>query len=183
MMSRDGVFNHRERDDYLLAVKQIEDIFSLFNEELAGVRHLAEKVKKGLERISPFIQEHTEKVCPRCIRVCCINAHGYYGFEDLIYIRALGLKLPDYYSCSADSAPCRFLSDKGCRLERTIRPSGCNWYFCDALFDQMEPVKGYAEFDTCLGEVAELWMNMMMGFNDLSKKNPAATYFPMASRL
>jgi hypothetical protein len=125
------------------------------------VTETARRIRAGVEKISPFIQHATATICPKCKDVCCISKHGYYNFEDLVYMHAIGLEAPQHNCGIADSDPCQFLSRNGCSMDRTVRPSGCNWYFCSALLDHMERMPGYREFDDTLKEVAELWMKMM----------------------
>jgi hypothetical protein len=112
------------------------------------VEHYARMLKEEMDRISGFIQLNTSEVCPACVKVCCINKHGYYDYEDLIYVVALGLEPPVYGENIHDTAPCQFLSAHGCSKERSARPFRCNWYFCDALLAHMEqgPAKPYREF-------------------------------------
>jgi len=121
--------------------------------------------------IDTFIQQHTSVVCPECLKVCCVNKHAHYGCDDLIYIQALGLE-PHVCEQRADHEPCQFLAATGCRLDRTVRPSGCNWYFCDALYDSMEkaPGKEYTDFDGSLQELADLWMELGAEFRRKLKK-------------
>jgi len=148
----------------------MEGVFNSQLFKLLRVKEIAQKVKAGIEKINPFIQQSTEAVCPRCINVCCINKHGYHNSEDLIYIYALGLKLPDYNFDRDDSAPCQFLSNKGCIMPRSVRPSGCNWYFCDPLLEYMEAMPVYGKFDDDLRDVAELWLEMMDEFHRVIKE-------------
>ena len=150
----------------------IEEFLKNHKKDLSRVIELSLKVKKGIEAIDPFIQQNTSIVCPKCEKVCCINRHAYYNSEDLIYIYALGLK-PREYKHVDEKDPCQFLSEKGCILERSLRPSGCNWYFCPSLYDNMEKTPGnaYAEFDEALGWVAGLWMEMINEFKKLSSED------------
>jgi hypothetical protein len=136
--------------------------------KLHGVKILAMEIKYCIEKISPFIQQTTGAVCPNCKEVCCINRHGYYNFEDLIYLHALDLKPPPPAEGNNDNGPCRFLSGNGCSMERSLRPSGCNWYFCDSLLDKMEENPGYREFDDSLQKVADLWLKMLDDFASVS---------------
>jgi hypothetical protein len=53
-------------------------------------------------------------------------------------------------------------------MERSIRPSGCNWYFCDSLLDRMEVMPDYKIFDDSLRDAAELWLEMMEEFDRIS---------------
>jgi len=143
------------------AAFDIEQFFRHHKEELGRVINIARRVRETITVIDSFIQQHTSVVCPGCGRVCCINKHAYYECDDLIYIYALGLE-PHGYEYREDSEPCQFLSAAGCILDRTIRPSGCNWFFCDDLFDSMErtPGRAYAEFDDSLTGLAYLWIEL-----------------------
>lgn len=131
---------------------------------------MARTVRDQVMAVDPFIQKHTSAVCPACGNVCCVNKHAYYNCDDLIYIHALGLK-PHDYEDRDDSAPCQFLSKTGCILDRMIRPSGCNWYFCDPLFDHMEKSSGgeYTDFDNALQQLADSWTELITQFHMIFK--------------
>jgi hypothetical protein len=156
--------NCREKDSYNIANAYLGKIFSDFGKELQEVRESALKVKTGVEKISVFIRQATRMTCPQCNDVCCISKHGYYNFEDLVYLHALGLNPPPSEFEKNDNDPCRFLTEKGCSIEQQFRPSGCNWYFCEALFDYMENKPEYQEFDDTLTNIAALWMKMITEF-------------------
>ena len=154
---------------YNQIARHIEGVFNIQGHKLQKVKDLAQKIKKGIEMIGPFIQRSTEAVCPGCPNVCCVSKHGYYNYEDLVYIYALGLKIPDYDFVKKDSTPCQFLSEKGCFADRSVRPSGCNWYFCEPLLDYMESKAEYGKFDAGLRDVAELWLELMSEFDRVIK--------------
>lgn len=151
--------------------EKIRDFFHSNKKDLVRVLELAQQVRAMISIIDTFIQQHTSIVCPECPKVCCVNKHAYYGCDDLIYIQALGLE-PHVCEQRADHEPCRFLAAAGCRLDRTVRPSGCNWYFCDALYDSMEKAPGnaYSDFDRALQELADLWMELGAEFRRKLKK-------------
>ncbi len=119
----------------------IKQFFRHHREVLDRTIKIACQVRETIRVVDSFIQQHTSAVCPGCRKVCCINKHAYYECDDLIYIYALGLE-PHEYEDREDNEPCQFLSATGCILDRTVRPSGCNWYFCDGLFDSMEKAPG-----------------------------------------
>ncbi len=121
------------------------------------LRDLAIQLKLATDGVSPFIQQITNAVCPSCEKVCCIDRHGRYDENDLIYIRALGLETPTYQE-RPDTEPCQFLSEFGCTRERSVRPFRCNWYFCNALLEYLEqsPQKPYREFIASFQKVVEL---------------------------
>jgi hypothetical protein len=161
---------HQDPVKYNQIAGHIEQVFNIQGHKLQKVKDLAQKIKEGIQNISPFIQHSTEVVCPRCSNVCCVSKHGYYNYEDLVYIYALGLKIHDYDFGKKDSTPCQFLSEKGCIVDRSVRPSGCNWYFCEPLLDYMEQRPEYGKFDNDLKEVAEVWLEMMDEFARVVKE-------------
>jgi hypothetical protein len=151
--------------------ESIEEFFQSHREDLGRVMDIAQEVREWIRAVDPFMQQHTSVICPHCRKVCCINRHAYYNHDDLIYIYALGLK-PYEHECREDTEPCQFLSGKGCKLDRTVRPSGCNWYFCDSLFLSMEKTSGkaYVEFDDSLQKLADLWVELITEFRVTFRK-------------
>jgi len=156
--------NYQDQATYNQIRSIVEILFQKHDDELQRVSEIAQMIKEGVEKISPFIQQCTETVCPVCKNICCSNKHGYYNQEDIIYIHALGLKPPEFKFGRKESDPCQFSSVNGCTLERAVRPSGCNWYFCESLLNHMEKMSDYPEFDETLSDVAELWMELMREF-------------------
>jgi hypothetical protein len=163
--------NHHDPAAHNRAVCCLKEIFRNNSQELQNVRDSAKKIRDGIEKISPFIQQNTGTVCPKCKEVCCIRKHGYYNYEDLVYLHALGLKPPEYELGGEDSDPCPFLSESGCSLERPFRPSGCNWYFCDPLLEHMEKQSDYQKFDAAIAELAELWNRLIDEFSILTNSS------------
>lgn len=112
-------------------------------------------MRAAFEDINPFIELHTARVCPDCKRVCCIDRHGTYEQEDLLFIRALGEAPSPIVPKDIDTEPCRQLCMTGCSIERWRRPWRCTWYFCDALLLEMpgDDPKGYRVFIERLREL------------------------------
>jgi hypothetical protein len=158
----------RDQDTYNRAINFLTDIFLNHSGQLQRVKELAEKLKCLIEKISPLIEQITGTVCPCCADVCCISKHGYHNYEDLVYLSALGLKPPESEFGRKDTDPCRFLTEKGCSMERSVRPSGCNWYFCDPLLEEMEKRPDYREFDDFLQDAATLWTEMIEEFSEFA---------------
>jgi hypothetical protein len=142
ILSPELSWHDRQRWD--LAIDLLGRLFSQRRDSLWTVIECARAVRDATDRVSPFIQTITSRVCPECPRVCCVNKHGYYDHEDLIYVFSLGLEVPRYGEGLADSVPCQFLGSKGCSLPRTARPFRCNWYFCMPLVRNMEEAPGRA---------------------------------------
>jgi hypothetical protein len=170
-----GTGNHYEGKQIPFShiAKRIGNIFQRHKEKLGKVTDLSLQFKAGVQEIDSFIQQNTSVVCSKCRKKCCVNRHACYTCEDLVYIYALGLKTKEHGD-KDESQPCYFISEGGCRLERAIRPSGCNWYFCDALYTRMEKTTGsaYADFDDSLQKLCSLWMELTEEF--LSQFNALA---------
>jgi hypothetical protein len=101
-------------------------------------KELADDLKQAYDIVSPFIEKHTAIVCPLCEKVCCIDKHGRYDEDDLIFIRAIGTGIPDEAQDRKKTDPCRFLNKKGCSLERWKRPYRCTFFFCNPLLKSLE---------------------------------------------
>jgi hypothetical protein len=99
---------------------------------------LADELKEAFNAVSPFIEKHTSIVCPDCTKVCCIDKHGRYDKNDLVFLSALGVKIQPDLPDREESAPCRFLHEKGCSRERWERPFRCTHFFCAPLLKSLE---------------------------------------------
>jgi hypothetical protein len=144
----------------------LERFFREYRNELTEVERYAQVLASRMAEVSPFIQLNTGAVCPGCEKVCCVNRHGYYDHEDLIYVYAVGLRHPGYREGLEDTDPCQFLSGTGCTLERPVRPFRCNWYFCTSLLAHMEdgPARPYREFISRFQEIVGARRRMLEAF-------------------
>ncbi|MGO9953066.1 MAG: hypothetical protein ACLPN1_12775 [Dissulfurispiraceae bacterium] len=149
----------------------------LFEQQDRGtqeIRRIALNLKDKIYSVDRFIQTNTSRVCPNCRKVCCINKHGYFDYQDLIYIVALGLTQPVYGEGFEDAGPCQFLSEAGCRIERSLRPFRCNWHFCSELIANMNegPARSLRKFNNKFQELQSLRQEMVdQFFRILSKRS------------
>ncbi|MCL4457902.1 MAG: hypothetical protein M1406_10995 [Nitrospirae bacterium] len=155
-----------DREKWDNTIRLLKEFSGERNSELSHVKDTARIIKYRIDGIDSFIQKNTAEVCPSCKNVCCVNKHGFYDYEDLIYVYALGLTPPSYKEGMKDTEPCQFLSESGCNIERSIRPFRCNWYFCDALLKHIEngPAKPYRAFIKQLDEIVDLRKDMLDEF-------------------
>ncbi len=147
-----------DRKSWDEALSLITQLFGRRTVDLMEIRRMTLALKSKIDGVDLFIQENTAQVCPDCRKVCCINKHGYYDHQDLVYITALGLAPPRYREGIEDTAPCQFLSETGCRIERSLRPFRCNWHFCSELIAFMNsgPAKPLREFNDKFRELQAL---------------------------
>ncbi len=121
------------------------------NEESPG--ELARLMEGSFEKLSPYIEKHTGRVCPSCTKVCCANKHGTPEREDFLFYRALGVEAKP--ASGPMDAACSLLGGTGCELPRWQRPFRCTWYFCEPLLDSMRMGNG-REYRRFVAELARL---------------------------
>ena len=155
-----------DREKWNKTIRLLKEFSEDHNGDLSHIKDTARIIKYRIDDIDAFIRQNTAAVCPSCENVCCVNKHGFYDYEDLIYVYALGLTPPSYKEGVSDTEPCRFLSETGCAIERSIRPFRCNWYFCGALLKHIEngPARPYRTFIKQLDEIVDLRKEMLDGF-------------------
>ena len=152
--------------------RDIDDVFRHHNDRLAKVRKLAVLVAEAIENLSVFLEQHTAVVCPECTSVCCSNRHSYHAFDDIVYIFAIGEKIPLHNSVLDDSEPCQFLGKQGCTMARSLRPYRCNWYFCSPLLAHItahNSNRHYRLFIKLLQEITEKRLQMMEEYSSAVK--------------
>ena len=99
---------------------------------------LARQLKEAFKTVSPFIEKHTEIVCPECETVCCADKHGRHDSNDLLFLGSLGTDIPEFLHEREENDACRFIGETGCCLERWMRPYRCTFFFCDILLKSIE---------------------------------------------
>jgi len=152
----------REKSSYEDTLSHIKDIFIKYN--TIKVTNISLLINNNIKKISPFIQSFNDNICSSCNDICCKAEHGYYNFEDFIYLTSLNITPQEINFNLNKDDPCQFLGKKGCSLPREIRPSGCNWYFCEKLLLQMESHPEYTYFYEIFTETADLWLLMVKEF-------------------
>ena len=163
--------NYSEYGNLSRVLLNTEDMFEKHGRELVRVRNLAREISGLIESMSPFIQHNTEAVCPYCRDVCCINRHSYHEHRDIVYLQALGTKVPSYKKGKDDSAPCQFLGERGCTVDRSLRPYRCTWYFCTPLLDHIRcgPPALYRRFIDSLQLLTQKRQEMLNTFVEVCK--------------
>lgn len=147
----------------------------------AGALSKAREVKDRIDAASPLLESITAAVCPACKCVCCISRHSRYDRSDMIYMASLGHDIPEYRPDIEETAPCRFLERTGCKLERSLRPYRCTWYFCTPLLEHIVVTQGpvgYRHFVNLLQQLTEKRMAMINDFEAAFHELRSATAGP-----
>ncbi len=105
---------------------------------VAARGELADDLVAAFSAVSPFIEKHTALVCPDCENVCCIDKHGKYDNNDMIFMRALVAVTEQRPHEGGDDDPCRYLDGSGCSRARWERPFRCTHFFCTPLLKSLE---------------------------------------------
>ncbi len=101
-------------------------------------KEVAHELKNAFSAVSHFIEKHTSIVCPECEKVCCIDKHGRYDKNDIVFLRALSIEIYNDISGWEETDLCRFLNEEGCSRHRWERPFRCTHFFCDPLLNSLE---------------------------------------------
>lgn len=123
----------------------------------------AQGLKHLLIETSPLIERYTAEVCPACADVCCKQKHGVFRERDIVYLNALGHDIPLHDESVSPEGPCQFLSPRGCKLPRWLRPFKCTWYFCYPILHAMNevPQREYRHIIETLREMVRLYGELM----------------------
>ena len=119
-------------------VSYIQKALTCHGDEFQKVKALAHEVSDLILSLDHYQQQGCHAVCPGCMEVCCINRHAYHEHEDIVYLMALGEKIPTYGVGVPDMDPCQFLGEYGCSINRNLRPHRCNAYFCSPFLEYMQ---------------------------------------------
>ena len=160
-----GLLLTRDEHIYTHMLRHIRKIFHTHGEKLEKVQEMAKQFNRTIKETIPLIEPVTQAICPSCQNICCVRKNGFFTKEDLIYLSALDITPPTLHFDGKDEEPCQFLSQNGCVLDRSLRPSGCNWFFCDALLEYFEKTEDYHTFEDSFSRLAELWLQMIEAFS------------------
>jgi hypothetical protein len=170
----------RDTERWTAAIEALTAYFQSGAAELDSARRAAERVRELIDKVDPFIQTQTARICPHCTSVCCIDRHGSFDLHDLVYAFCLGLPVPQYERHRNETEPCQFLAAKGCRLPRHERPFRCTWHFCDALIAHMQilPAREVREYNAAFQELQKMRLAMLqhlmpVGVDDSAAARPA----------
>jgi hypothetical protein len=158
--------DHRRSGNAAGLIAQIIRAFSADYDNLRSVSNLAREVADLVIAMDQFQQAACAAVCPECSSVCCINRHAYHEHEDIIYLAALGERMPLYNTEIPDTDPCQFLGSDGCTISRHLRPHRCNAYFCAPMLEYLEngPAPEYRRFIHGLERVTQKREEMLVEF-------------------
>ena len=105
--------------------------------DLAPAVRVAACIRRGLETLFPCIEDICRHTCPWCPEPCCIVTAVWYDFIDLIGLHLSQMPLPPGPLANRLGEPCRYLSPRGCRLPRRLRPWGCIQYTCATQWNHL----------------------------------------------
>lgn len=86
----------RDKSRFFKCIEELEDFFQRNREVLAPVFQRARNYYMAFQKMDPFIQSYTTKICPYCGSVCCANRHGFPEYADIVGILAMGFRVPHY---------------------------------------------------------------------------------------
>jgi hypothetical protein len=131
------------------------------------VQWLAEQIYLGILWLDPSMTEYCQLTCTLCEDPCCTGKEIFFNQADLLYLMALNsMRPPIGQTRSKASAPCRYLSVRGCNLPRPQRPYICVWFLCEPQIEllnastasyQRQVIKTFQHIRTCRLQLEALY--------------------------
>ena len=112
------------------ANRSIDGLFQRYADQLSPAVTLAALVRVRLASIFNILDDLCIETCPRCPDPCCLHASPWFDYRDLVFLRLNALAIPPGQPIETLNAICRYLSPRGCTLDRISRPWICSWYLC-----------------------------------------------------
>ena len=110
--------------------QELDRLISYHREDIKPAARIATVIHHELEAIFPLLDKVCRRTCPWCPDPCCIVTKVWYDFIDLVFLHLIEVPLPPGPLAYQLEEPCRYLSPRGCKLPRLIRPWGCIQYIC-----------------------------------------------------
>ncbi len=101
-----------------------------YYQDLKPAIQIARVIYNRLESISDALDVLGRITCSRCPEICCLSASPWYDMRDLVYLHLNQLPIPLSQTISGIGETCCYISHRGCKLPRSIRPWICTWYLC-----------------------------------------------------
>ena len=101
-----------------------------FHQDLKPAIQIARLIYDRLESITDPLDVLGRITCSHCPEICCLSASPWYDLRDLVYLHLNQLPIPLSQTISGIGETCCYISHRGCRLPRNIRPWICTWYLC-----------------------------------------------------
>jgi hypothetical protein len=129
-----------------------------------------------LESIFSLLDDLCLETCPRCPSPCCLHASPWFDFRDLIFLNLNTLAIPVSQSIETLNETCRYVSPRGCTLDRISRPWICTWYLCSVQTANLKSRRSHQREDLMLAinEIKVLRKEMEDAFIRVVAPSPSA---------
>lgn len=91
---------------------------------------VAQSIRSHLASLFSVMDELCRNCCPWCPDPCCIVNKVWFDFRDLLFLHLMNLPIPPAQLNCGHHQACRYLTHRGCRIPRIIRPWACTRYLC-----------------------------------------------------
>ena len=116
--------------DWKTASISIDFHLNRYYQDLKPAIKIARVIYSRLESINGALDDLGRITCSRCPEICCLSASPWYDLRDLVYLHLNQLPIPLSQTISGIGETCCYISHRGCKLPRSIRPWICTWYLC-----------------------------------------------------
>lgn len=125
-----------------------------FAPDLSEARGPAGRLAELLGRAMDPFHRLCQATCIHCFDPCCLKAKVWFDLWDLVFLHLTDRDPPPGQPIrNLRGETCRYLSHRGCRLDRFSRPWICTWYLCPT---QTARLRGERVPSTLSGVIQEM---------------------------
>lgn len=128
--------------EWMAAQRSIHFHIHRFRHLREALEPLAGRIEADLCAIGSLMEWLGAHTCSFCPQPCCLTARVWYDFRDLLRLQVSGKSIPEGQPITDYAGKCRYVSHRGCRLSRPLRPWICTWYLCPVQKRRLERQPG-----------------------------------------
>jgi len=119
---------------------------ALPDDQGGDMKALADAIAGKIKGIDGVLDRLCDRTCPECKDPCCKRAVVRYDLRDLIFLHLVQNGLPLGQPAPRAGEPCFCLGEKGCMVDRLMRPFMCTWYLCPGQMAVVRTEKSWREY-------------------------------------
>jgi len=110
------------------------------------MKALAAAIAGKIKGLDGVLDRLCGQTCPECDDPCCKRAVVRYDLKDLLFLHLVQNGLPLGQPAPRTGETCSFLGNKGCMVDRLMRPFMCTWYLCPGQMAVVRREKSWREY-------------------------------------
>ena len=110
------------------------------------MKALAAAIAGKIKGLDGILDRLCDRTCPECEDPCCKRAVVRYDLRDLVFLHLGQNGLPLGQPAPKAGETCSCLGEKGCMVDRLMRPFMCTWYLSPGQMAVVRREKSWREY-------------------------------------